>query len=80
MSYDFPGASYDHWKTTEPAWHMPSWMRPSDEDLARYDRRRYIEHLEDGSDESLYEFMLEEEEELDRLEAHAREPEEEDFE
>lgn len=77
MMYDFPGASYDHWKTAPPDWHMPYHVRKAaEEDEWRMARRR---DWFDG-DESKYEWLCEEWDELAKIDAHERPPEDEDFE
>lgn len=78
-SYDFPAASYDAWKTTEPEWHMPYWLRPDENELARMYRNYELTPFFDG-DESYYEWLCEERDALACIDAHARDPDDDDFE
>ncbi|RUV99369.1 MULTISPECIES: hypothetical protein [unclassified Mesorhizobium] len=72
-----PWASYDAWKTTPPDWVMPSEIRRA-ADETRWRMRSRVDWF-DG-DESEYEYLCEEWDELARIDAHARAPEEDDFE
>ena len=71
--------TYDEWKTTPPEWHMPPWLRPDADELARMHRDYVLTPFFDG-DESFYEWLEYERDQLERMEAHARAPEDEDFE
>jgi hypothetical protein len=79
MLDSFPGASYDHWKTTPDDWHMPYWLEPDENETARMYRNYELTPFFDG-DESRYEWLCEERDELARIDAHERPPEEDDFE
>jgi hypothetical protein len=74
-----PWASYDAWKTTPPDWVMDFHTRRyADETRWRMHRNLDRHPFFDG-DESEYEYLCEEWDELARIDAHERQPEEEDF-
>ncbi|WP_027163417.1 hypothetical protein [Mesorhizobium sp. WSM1293] len=74
-----PWASYDAWKTTPPDWSMPYWLEADADELARMHRNYDLTPFFDG-DESRYEWLCEERDELARIDAHERAPEDEDLE
>lgn len=74
-----PFAGYDAWKTTPPDWHMPPWLRPDADELARMYRDYRLYPFFDG-DESYYEYLCDERDALARIDAHERAPEPDDFE
>ena len=69
---------YDEWKATPPEWIMPPWLRPDEQELSRMHRDYARNPFFDG-DESYYEWLCEERDELARAEAHARPPVDDDF-
>lgn len=71
-------SGYDRWKTTPPDWDMPFHIaKAATETEWRMHKRR--DSWFDG-DESKYEYLCEEWDELARIDAHEREPDDEDFE
>jgi hypothetical protein len=80
MTLGDPWASYDIWKTTPPDWVMPSEIRREAEETRWRMHRNLDRHPFFDCDESEYEYLCEEWDELARIDAHERGPEEEDFE
>ncbi|MER9217917.1 hypothetical protein NKI48_03130 [Mesorhizobium sp. M0644] len=70
---------YDAWKTSPPDWNMPYWLEPEADELSRM-YRDYRLHPFFDCDESRYEWLCEERDALACIDAHVREPDEEDFE
>lgn len=82
MSWERPDAwrdGYDAWKTTPPDWHMPYWLEPDEDELQRMYRNYDLTPFFDG-DESRYEWLCDERDVLARIDAHERDPEDDDFE
>lgn len=71
---------YDAWKTTPPDWHMPFHARRyADETSWRMYRNYELTPFFDG-DESEYEWLCDEWDVLACIDAHARDPDDDDFE
>ncbi|WP_210213449.1 hypothetical protein [Mesorhizobium sp. M4A.F.Ca.ET.090.04.2.1] len=73
-------AGYDAWKTEPPDWVMPYHTRRCADETRWRMHRDPRRHPFFDCDESEYEYLCEEWDQLARIDAHERGPEDEDFE